>query len=778
MVKKLLASILFLGVSLQGIAQFVIKGHVADSLSASIEGVAVKIKNTNRGTVSDREGYYELNLNISGQYTIEFSHIGYKPLEKSVKIEKKSVEINVTLFATAQLLEGIDVESKAESNAISSVSIQSATIENVSAPFNDITNILASLPSVVSNNELSSSYSVRGGNYDENMVRVNGIPVYKPFLIRAGQQEGLSFVNNDLVESVEFSAGGWDSKYGGKMSSLLLANYREATGWHGGATMSFLGGSAYLEGKIKEASFLVGVRHKRSRYLLNSLDVDGQYDPRFTDVQNYWKIPVTKDVSIETLFSYAANNYQVTPEDGQITFGTFNQELRFDVAFEGQQQMFYNTLQGAVKVNYELNEKLGINVIASMMQTYETENGDVEGGYRLCDIDKNIGSSTFNDCARIRGIGTLYNYARNNLEARIVNTETNGVYELNSKNSIEFGAGFGKRIIDSKVNEYAFTDSIGYVTISDAQLSNVSIDADEINFYLQHSYRGAGVVITYGAYASQNSLTDKFLISPRVLLEFMPSANPGWVLRLGSGIYRQQPLYRELLDEEGQLTEFPRAQSSWHIVAGMEHNFSWWGRSFNVSVEAYYKALWDLVPYQFENVRVQYYPYYSATGYATGFETRLAGEFIEGTESWFSFGLLSTKERIPGIDSEMVRRPSDQRLKIGLVFEDHIPNDPTLRVNLGLQYGSGLPIGLPGDITQRNLFTGDDYTRVDITFSKVFIMKPHYWDNIRLGIGIYNLLGSRNAITYTWIQDFSGQNFAVPNNLTGRLFNLIVSAKF
>lgn len=778
MTRKLLVSLLFTGIAFQGFAQLIIKGVVADSLNIPLEGVAVQVKNSSIGTVTGKDGTYSLSLNKKGEYVLVFSHLGYNQLEKTVQLYKDQVEYSPILKFTAQMLEGVAVETRSENNAISSVTIKSATLENVSAPFNDISNVLASLPSVVSNNELSSSYSVRGGNYDENIVRVNGIPVYRPFLIRAGQQEGLSFINNDLVESVEFSAGGWDSKNGGKMSSLLLANYRKADGWHGGISISFLGGSAFLEGKIKNASFLIGVRHKRSRYLLNSLDVDGQYDPRFTDVQNYWKIPVAEKISIEALFSYAANNYQVTPENGQITFGTFNQELRFDVAFEGQQEMFYNTLQGAVKVNYELNKKLGLNVIASMMQTYETENGEVEGGYRLCDVDKNIGSSTFNDCARIRGIGTLYNYSRNNLDARISNVEVNGSYKINGKNKIDFGAGISNRIINSKVNEYAFTDSIGYVSITEAQQSNVEIDADEISLYVQHVYRGSVFGLTYGAYASQNSLNNSFYVSPRILMDFTPYGNSNWILRFGTGVYRQQPLYRELLDETGQITNDPRTQSSWHILAGTEYNFTWWGRGFNISAEAYYKALWDLIPYQFENVRVQYYPYYSATGYAAGFEARLAGEFIEGTESWFSIGLLSTKERIPGIDAEMVRRPTDQRLKVGLVFEDHIPNDPTLRVNLGLQYGTGVPIGLPGDITQRNLFTGDSYTRVDITFSKVFIMKPEHWDNIRLGVGIYNLLGSKNAITYTWIQDFDGRNFAVPNNLTGRLFNLIVSTRF
>ena len=776
--KLLIASIFILVFSISTHAQFVISGQVTDSLGNTLEGVSVRILQTSSGAITNSKGRFSITLNQAGRYTFEFTHLGYTMAKKEVLVNKDSTIVNTILSASVKILEGVNIETEAEGNAVNSVTIKSTSLENLSAPFNDITNALVSLPSVVSNNELSSSYSVRGGNYDENMVRVNGFPVYRPFLVRAGQQEGLSFINNDLVQSVEFSAGGWDAHYGGKMSSLLLADYKKASGWQGGASLSFLGGSAYLEGTIKDASFIIGARHKRSRYLLNSLDINGQYDPRFTDIQNFWNIPITEKLSIEALFSYAANKYQVTPENGQISFGTFNQELRFEVAFEGQEQMLYNTLQGATKVNYEINERVGFNVLTSVMQTYETENGEVEGGYRLCDVDKNLGSDSFNDCVQIRGIGTLYRHARNTLDAQIIDLEANSWFNVNPYNSLTYGIRYSNRNIDWKINEYDFTDSVGYVQITSARSSDNKVDADELNFYAQHKYKRQLFSITYGVYGTHNSLNDKWVLNPRLLMDFSPSVNSDWVLRFGTGLYRQQPFYRELLDENGQITSSPRTQSSWHIVAGSDYNFLWWGRTFVLQMDAYYKALWDLIPYQFENVRVQYYPSFTATGFATGFEARLAGEFIEGTESWFSMGILSTREQIKGVDSSMVRRPTGQRFKLGVVFEDHIPNDPTLRVNLSLQYGSGLPIGPPGNLSQRNLFTGDDYTRVDITFSKVFNIRSTNWDSIRLGVGIYNLLGSKNAVTYTWIEDFSGQSFAVPNNLTGRLFNVVVSTKF
>ena len=778
MLKSISFVLIFAFFAQQSIAQFVLAGVVSDSTGVGIGGVAVKVVNSALGISTNPKGEFSISFQKEGTHELEFSHIEFITITKRVQILEYKSSINVILKHSTVMLQGVDVQTNRTPNAASSVTIKALAIKNISTPFNDISNILASLPSVMSNNELSSAYSVRGGNYDENIVRVNGIQVYRPFLVRAGQQEGLSFINSDLIESVNFSAGGWDATNGGKMSSLLQATYKKADGLHGGFRVSLIGASGYLEGNIKNASFLIGIRHKRSRYMLNSLDVNAEYDPRFTDIQNYWNIDVSGRVSIETLFSYAANKYQVTPQNGEISFGTFNQELRFEVGFDGQEQMFYNTLQGAIKVNYEVTKALDLNVIASYMQTYEIENGEVEGGYRLCDVDKNLNSDNFNECIQIRGIGTLYRYARNTLDANIIDFELNGGYRFSALNKMSFGVRYSDRSIDASLNEYSFTDSIGYTTISGVQSSEVAILANELIIYGQHNYQGTSFGVTGGIYASQNSLNGKFYISPRLLLNYTPVENKRATFKLGAGIYRQQPFYREILDINGQPTANPVTQSSMHLVLGNEYRLTWWGRGFNLSTEAYYKKLWDLVPYQFDNVRVEYYPDYSAKGYVVGFEARLAGEFIEGTESWFSLGLLSTKEQIEGIDSEMVRRPTDQRFKIGAIFEDHIPNDPTLRANLSFQYGSGLPIGPPGDLTQRNLFTVDAYTRVDITFSKVFIMKAPYWDNIRVGLGIYNLLGNKNAVTYTWIQDFSGQNFAVPNNLTGRLFNITLSTDF
>ncbi len=762
----------------QSIAQFVLNGVVSDSTGVGIEGVAVKVVNSTFGSSTNAKGEFSISFNTEGTKELEFSHIEFITITKQVQIRTSKTSINISLKHSTVVLQGVDVQTKRESNAISSVTIKSMAIKNISTPFNDISNVLASLPSVMSNNELSTAYSVRGGNYDENIVRVNGIQIYRPFLVRAGQQEGLSFINSDLIQSVDFSAGGWDATNGGKMSSLLQATYKKTDGWHGGFKISLLGASGYLEGNIKNASFIIGIRHKRSQYILNSLDVTAEYDPRFTDVQNYWNIDISDKVSIETLFSYAANKYQIAPQNGEISFGTFNQELRFQVGFDGQEEMNYNTLQGAVKVNYAVTDALNLNVIASYMQTYEIENGEVEGGYRLCDVDKNLDSDTFNECIQVRGIGTLYRYARNELDANIIDVELNGDYQFNNNNIASFGVRYSDRNIDAGLNEYSFTDSVGYTTITGVQTSDVEILANELTIYGHHHYQGTSFGVTGGVYASQNSLNGKFYISPRLLFNYTPVGNKRATFKLGAGVYRQQPFYREILDINGQPTSNPVTQSSMHLVLGNEYRLTWWERDFSLSTEAYYKNMWDLVPYQFDNVRVEYYPDYTAKGYAVGVEARLAGEFIEGTESWFSFGLLSTKEQIEGVDDEMVRRPTDQRFKIGAVFEDHIPNDPTLRVNLSFQYGSGLPIGPPGDLTQRNLFTADAYTRVDITFSKVFLMKAPHWDNIRVGLGIYNLLGNKNAVTYTWIQDFSGQNFAVPNNLTGRLFNVTLSTDF
>lgn len=773
-------SLLLLWVNI-AFGQIKIEGLVKSEVGNGVVGANVYIIENASGTDSKPEGKIELFFSEPGDYTLRITHIQYYDLLYKLTVKPTSNDrLEIVLIEKNEVLDELEVVAREPSIlAVNRVRLNTENLQLTPVPFQDISNILATLPSVTSNNELSSAYSVRGGSYDENLVLVNGIPIYRPFLVRSGQEEGLSFVNIDLVSSVDFSAGGWPVVYDDKMASVLSAHYKNPQELAGSAMISLLGGKAHVEGKIgNKVSYLAGIRHKRSGYLLNTLNVEGEYKPKFTDVQTFWRYELNERSSLDALFAYSNNNYQVIPSNSTTSFGTFNQELRLEVAFEGEQQMKYHTYQGALKYNNRLTDKLSWTTLLSIANYFEGENIDLEGGYRLCDVDKNLGSNTFNECISLRGIGTLYNYSRNRLSAILIDAESSIQYEISTSQSISGGVSYANQVFDDYLNEYELIDSAGYVNVKYSILGENSTTANLFKGFVQHSMNLPEWSVTYGVRANYNTLNDRVLVSPRALFEYHPVSNQNFNLNFGVGLYQQQPFYKEYRNIDGSVLTDIDGQSSLHFNLGTEHDINWWGRPFLFTTEVYYKYLWNQIPYIIENVRQQYYPEYTAIAYSTGFEARLGGEFIPGTESWFSFGLMSTQEKIDGVDEEYIRRPTDQRFKLAIVFEDHIPGDPSLRVNLGFQYGSGLPVSPPNSLEQRSSFSGDDYTRMDIGFSKIIKFNEKFFKHLRLGVEINNLFGSRNAVSYTWIEDVNNQQFAVPNYLTGRLFNVVVSTSF
>ena len=775
---RLLVLFFLLSIGKESISQIVFTGAVNDSTKSPISGVNVFTLPDSVGTVTNVDGDFSLQLAISNQTHIVFSHIRYQNVTVPIEAIREPLALIIELKIKSQLLDELEVSFEGKSIGVNSVRIDAKSIRITPVPFNDISKMLATLPSVVSNNELSTTYSVRGGNYDENQVLVNMIPVYRPFLVSAGRQEGLSFINPDLIRSVEFSAGGWEASQGDKMSSVLSTNYKRPDAFHGSAMVSLLGASAHLEGEIgdQKITYLVGARHKRSAYLLNTLDVDGTYNPKFTDVQNFWNFRLSEQSSLELLLAFAANRYFVEPETSETSFGTFSKELRLNVAFDGSEQLNYNTYQSALKFNHQWNEQWSTSILASLSVSHEREYTDLEGGYRLCDVDKNIESDTFDECIFTRGVGTLYKYARNQLDARILDVQIISSYALNENNMISGSIEYANQNIEDVLNEYEFIDSAQYVTVEDVALAENVTNSNLIKGFVQHEIEFVHTRLNYGLRYNFNSFNNDLFVSPRLQLSVQPGEQSPVIVRVGTGFYQQQPFYREYRILSGEVTNSVKAQSAFHLVAGMDYTFNWWHRPFTLTTDGYYKYLWNIVPYTYENLRIRYYPEYQATGYAAGFEARLGGEFIPGTESWFSIGFLSTKEQVPGVDEAMVRRPTDQRFNMAILFEDHIPNDPSFRVNLSFNYGSGLPFGPPDDLTKRNSFTGDDYLRLDIGFSKIFTFKANAFETLRIGAYVNNLLNVKNAVTYTWIKDINNNQFAVPNNLTGRLFN--VSGRF
>jgi hypothetical protein len=775
---RLLATIILC--FMQGIifGQSQISGQVKDTEGNPISSVNIYTLPDSLGTITDQNGYFELALSKSNQIQVVFSHVRFVSFSTNMADIKDVQDVQISLEVKTNVLEAVELSFDRDIVGVNAIKIEPETIIMSPVPFNDISKMLSTLPSVISNNELSTAYSVRGGNYDENLVLVNGIPIYRPFLVRAGRQEGLSFINPYLIDNVEFSAGGWSPTYGDKMSSVLATTYRQPDKFHGSAMVSLLGASAHVEGSIDEGSvtYLVGARYKRSAYLLNTLDVDGTYNPSFTDVQSFWDFKLNENANLELLLAFAANRYGVVPETSETTFGTFQEELRLNVAFDGQEQMNYNSFQTALKFNQVLSDKWMVSLMASMANSKEREYIDLEGGYRLCDVDKQVGSDTFDQCIRTRGIGTLYNYSRNQLDARMIDIRAQSNLEINSSNSLVAGLQYSNQDINDVLDEYNFTDSAGYVNTSPVAYAENETNANIIAGFMTHNLDKENFNMSYGFRLNYNTLNEYLIFSPR--LELAVDAGEATTWHLGTGLYQQQPFYREYRDLLGVVNTDVKAQSSFHAITGVDYTFDWWHRPFTLSIDAYYKYLWNQIPYTYENLRIRYYPDQSAIAYAVGFEARLGGEFIPGTESWFSLGVMSTEEQVAGFDDTWVRRPTDQRFNLAIMFEDHLPNDPSFRVNLSFVYGSGLPFGPPTDLERRNSFTGDDYLRLDIGFSKVFTFKEKFFESLRIGAYVNNLLDVKNAVTYTWIEDFNSNQFAVPNNLTGRLFNASVSVAF
>ena len=768
-----------------------ISGYITNKKGDPVENVQIILIGTDKGTTSSNTGFYELQLIEGAENQVIFKHIQYYPDTITVFPGQKPIERNIMLTEHIAVLDDINISGSRLNTReqVSLTKIDPMDAKRLTTPFGEFNKILATLPGVVSNNEFSSAYSVRGGNFDENLVYVNDIPVYRPFLIRAGQQEGLSFVNTDLVESVSFSSGGWEPKYGDKLSSVLNIQYKTPDTWEGSLTASLLNNAFHVEGtgKNKRAGFLLGGRYKNSRYLLNTLEVEGEYFPRFIDVQSYLHFDLNKDKPSKTtlgiLTSVAQNRYQVIPEDRTSDFGTFNQQLRLFVAFDGLELLRYDTYQGGAKLQHIFNNRFKTSLITGFMSTREREYFDVEAGYRLCDVDKNLDSETFDECVQNRGIGTIFQSARNQLDATVINLENRSEFIINSQQVLEFGVGYMHQEVSDYLNEYEFEDSVDFVEITENIKTENDINVNQYFLFAQHKVEFLNQhVLTYGLRTTFWDYSDQLLFSPRLQYAFPSQWNSSMMFKWAIGLYQQPPFYREFRDFQGNLNEDIEPQKSLHLIAGMEYDFFLWNRPFKITSEAYYKRLWDIIPYDVDNVRVRYYANNDAFGYATGLDFRMSGEFIRGTESWFSLGLLSTQEDVEGDDKGYIPRPSQQVLTASIFFQDHFPNNPSLRVSLAYTFGSGLPFGPPNSLSNRNQFPGKSYNRADVGFSKMIFFNENtrikFLKSLWLGVEVLNLLGAENPISYFWVEDIFNNQYGVPNTLSARFLNAKLIAEF
>ncbi|MAO71066.1 MAG: TonB-dependent receptor [Flavobacteriales bacterium] len=797
-------------ISFSGLGQS-LKGNITDINKDVLSGANIIIKGENTGVSADRNGNYILNLKANRSVVIEVSFIGYAT--KSIRIPMlkagQSYTLNIELNPKGKLINDVLVkDKKSRKQALSRIKTQHVTLIPNSG--GGIESVLKTLPGVSSANELSSQYSVRGGNFDENMVYVNGIEIYRPFLIHSGQQEGLSFVNSDMVESILFSAGGFESKYGDKMSSVLDINYKVPTENKGSIQMSLLGGSAHFEGIAinKRFSYIMGLRNKSNKYLLNAMDTEAEYQPNFTDFQTYLQYRIKDNWTISFLGNISENTYKMVPENRDTEFGNLNEALKLRIYFEGQESDKYNSYFGAFNTSISPNLKTKLHFTISGFQTIESESYDILGEYWLYQLDNNLGSDNFGEVQFDRGVGKFIDHARNNLKANVFNVSHNGHFIKEENTKLEWGLKLQKENIEDKIKEWTLIDSAGFtLPHPDDNIGGISDTNQEIlmtdflktelklttyrnSGYFQFNKEIGNFTLNAGTRASYWTFNDEFLLSPRLNVAYIPLWEKDVVFRAASGIYYQSPFYRELRDLEGTLNYEIEAQKSTHFVLGSDYLFYSWGRPFKLVSEIYYKDLHNLIPYKVENVRIKYLAENNSNGFATGIDLKINGEFVPGVESWASLSIMKTMEDIEGdfyLDDQtgdsiypgFIPRPTDQRINFSMFFQDYLPGNPNYKMHLSMIYGTGLPFGPPKSEKFQDILKMPDYRRVDIGFSAVLktenkksrISFLNKLNNMWISTEIFNLLDIDNTVSYLWVADVSGRQYAVPNYLTPRQIN-------
>jgi len=777
--------------------QAVLKGRISTESGDNLPDAQVFISETNTKTESSSAGNYTIKIPAGQKVQVQVSRLGYASqfiiiLADEGEILTRDFELKEANKSTAD----VNISENVNRNKVSTISFDPKIVRVLPSPFGDFNRVLALQPGVVANNELSSGYSVRGGNYDENLVYVNDMEVYRPQLVRSGQQEGLSFVNPDLVKSVEFSAGGWQPRFGDKMGSVLNVQYKAATTWASNVTASPLVQTFSIEGvnKNKRLSFVSGFRRKNARSLFGGgsilgqgFDIKGQYFPRFVDWQTYVEYNLSKDTSANAkskttlgyISSVADNKYELIPTTRETDYGTLSSKLRFSVAFDGKESMNYTTWQQGLRLSHVYNEKWRSDVTASYLYTREREIVDVEAGYRLCDVQSDPNKSNFNECISQRGVGTLYNYARNSFEARILQFINRNYVQVNSSHYVEFGVQASREMITDKLYAYSFVDSADFVNVTPANRVTTNVASTRMQGYVQDSWEISKITtVTYGLRGNYWTLNNQFVLSPRVQMSVKPNWNRNVVFRFASGVYVQPAFYRELRASDGSLNKNLKAQQSIHIISGLDYQFKMWDRSFKWTSEVWYKKMDHIVAYDVDNVRIRYFANNDARAWAWGIDNRIAGEFIPGAESWFGLSVLSTKEDLFNDKRGYYSRPTNQMVTGTIFFQDHLPNNPSVRAYLSLIYGTGLPFSVPGDINQRSAFVGPAYRRVDLGCSKIVSMgrEGHriyrHISLLQVGVDILNVLGTANTINYTWVKDFGNDSYAIPNTLSMRFINL------
>ena len=814
-----------------------IYGKILDNNGNVLELVNIAVMGTSYGTSSNARGQYELALPADTDLEVVFTFIGYQQETRNIRLkqgEERKLDI-IMEYMSVTLPDAVISDRQINSATITRLDAREITFVPSSGA-GGVEDLVKTLPGVSSTNELSSQYNVRGGNFDENLIYINGFEIYKPFLVGSGQQEGLSVINPRLVSNIDFSAGGFSAEYGDKLSSALDITYKRPLLPEASVSMSLLGVEAHAEGTTfhHKLSYLIGARYKNNKYILGKMETEGIYQPNFTDIQGLLTYNISPKFEISAFGYYSGNKYSMIPKTRETDFGNIQQSHRITIYFDGKETSDYNTGLGAFTLNYSPNEDLNLKLIASTYSAVESEDYDIMGQYWIGLLETNPGSEQSGNVISNQGVGTYIEHARNDFYSQVFNIDHKGAYK-NDLFTMKWGARYQHQYFDDIINEWEMIDSAGYSLPHPADsigsnnptrplfnIKNLSkghniLNINNIDGFIHNEWtfntkKADILTLSFGVRANYWGYNNEVNISPRGGLAYKPGWNSDMLFRLSGGVYIQAPFYRELRMFDGSLVspENATTQKSYQLVFTHEYNFTAWDRPFVLTSELYYKYLKDIIPYEVDNIRIKYFADQRATGYTTGLDLRINGEFVKGIESWASLSIMKSAENIKYYISPSgailsqtdvnngaeyvcdtlikgIPRPSDQRLNMSIFFQDYLPYIPSFKVNLKLVFGTGMPFGAPYSERYLHRFRMSQYRRVDIGFSKQLISEASSFKkknplshvrNCWITLEVFNLLGISNVSSYMWITDIYNIQYAVPNYLTPRQINLKLVAEF
>ena len=809
----------------------VVSGKIIDNNENPLSQVSVIILGKEKGAVSNDSGNFIIKVPAEKSIALTFSYTGFKTVQKNFFLSNGETEnVMIRMINQSETMNAIVITDEKERNENGLIKINPKNAVLIPSTTGGVESLIKTL--VGSNNELSSQYNVRGGNYDENIVYINDFEVYRPYLVSNGQQEGLSFINPEMVKNINFYTGGFQAKYGDKMSSVLDIQYKKPTQFSGSAYISPLEQGLSLSGNFKKgkATYVVGVRNKSNKNVLSNQPTLGSYLPSASDLQSLFTYKLSNKLQLELLTIFSSSRFTYYPESVKKTSSVFSPfytaNIGLDIYFDGQEKDKYSTNLIGTTLNYTPNKKLKLSWLFSRFKDKENENYDIIGAYLFGDRDFDNTSSTFGEIVNPLGAGLYQQYARNQLNIEIWNAGHRGNYER-GKHYLQWGINAEHVIINDRINQFEYQDSAGYslpfqpgtMTLYNSIYHTNELAINKFTGFIQdniHVYNKLGdFTFQLGARFNYNGLNKEMLVSPRIQSSWKPNWKKDIVLRAAVGVYNQPPFYRELSDANGNINKSILSQKSYQFVTGMDYQFKRNDRPVRFSAEAYYKSMNDIIPYDIDNVKIRYLGSNNAKAYATGLELRIFSELLKDAESWFSLGFMKTSENLnndyyydnlnaageiinasstdqrptDSIKNEIgfLRRPSDRRITAGLFLQDYLSTNKNFKVHLNLLYGSNMPYNIPGSTRYRNALIVDPYLRVDIGFSALLISdetarRSHNpfkgLKNVWASLEIFNLINKANTISYQLIKDFSNNTYAIPNRLTPRLLNFKLITRF